>query len=282
MLDKRTQLAEDKHYLSIPAPLFKHICTLDLTRAQQNVFMFHWCQGRLNGNWRSQLAISVVASELCLSESTVKRAYTELEAFGLVRRHGQGRSPADPMRKAFTVTEVTLPDDLMEELLRAPNRMSKAGGNRKASSLLSTSSRQQPGEIHEIGGHSNKNINGKERTPKIKKDRPVMDSQPRYVTENRASSLLSDLRQIVSSAKAEIYWAQIIWTVLEGRYKTLNVSHALNKALSDVREKRWRSPEDMPNDWQCIAHNGAYRGSTMPHSVRASLTPSEGAQVSYI
>ncbi|WP_346798031.1 winged helix-turn-helix transcriptional regulator [Halomonas sp. Bachu 37] len=122
MRDIRSALSEDKHYINAPIPLFLHLCSLDITRAQANIFWLHWGEGQMHGDWKSEIPIKTVADRLSLSVSTVKRAYQDLESLGLIRRHRQGRSLRNPMRMAITITEVTIPDDVADQLLEAPNR----------------------------------------------------------------------------------------------------------------------------------------------------------------
>jgi DNA-binding Lrp family transcriptional regulator len=125
-MDARTAISAAKHFIHTPMPLFQYLCTLEISRAHEHVFLLHWCEGQIRGDWKSQIPISCVASKLALSESTVKRAYRELAELGLIRRYSQGRCRYNPMRSDVTVTEVTIPDAVAKELMSARNRAAAA------------------------------------------------------------------------------------------------------------------------------------------------------------
>jgi DNA-binding Lrp family transcriptional regulator len=121
-MDIRNLLSAEKHYINVPIPLFQYLCGLNISRAHEHVFLLHWCEGQISGDWKSKITIEKVAAKLSLSESTVKRAYRELADLGLIRRYSQGRNRYNPMRSDVTITEVTIPDAIVDELKSARNR----------------------------------------------------------------------------------------------------------------------------------------------------------------
>lgn len=121
-MDARTALSSAKHYIHTPMPLFQYLCSLDISRAHEHVFLLHWCEGQIRGDWKSRITIERVAEKLSLSQSTVKRAYRELAALGLIRRYSQGRNSYNPMRSDVTITEVTIPDAVAKELMSSRDR----------------------------------------------------------------------------------------------------------------------------------------------------------------
>lgn len=128
-MDIRKQLSNSKHFISLPLPLFHYLCKLEITQAQERVFMLHWFEGQMRGDWKSELPISSVAKRLSMSSATVKRAYKALGEMGLILRHDQGRCKLNPMRSAVTVTEVTIPDNAIDELMMSPNRQKTLSTN---------------------------------------------------------------------------------------------------------------------------------------------------------
>lgn len=125
-MDARKAISSAKHYIHTPMPLFRYLCSLDISRAHEHVFLLHWCEGQIRGDWTSKIPIACVASKLSLSESTVKRAYRELAELGLIRRYSQGRNRHNPMRSDITITEVTIPDAVAAELMSASDRAGAA------------------------------------------------------------------------------------------------------------------------------------------------------------
>lgn len=121
-MDARTALSSAKHYIHTPMPLFQYLCSLDISRAHEHVFLLHWCEGQIRGDWKSKITIERVAEKLSLSQSTVKRAYRELAELGLIRRYSQGRNSYNPMRSDVTITEVTIPDAVAKELMSTRDR----------------------------------------------------------------------------------------------------------------------------------------------------------------
>lgn len=120
--DPRTALTQDKYFTLRPKPLERWIWQRGLAQAAERVFWVHWEEGMRAGDWCSQLSLRRVAQLCCIDPSTVTRAYQQLKAEGLIRREDPGRDPANPFQQATALTEVRLPQELLAELGKAPNR----------------------------------------------------------------------------------------------------------------------------------------------------------------
>jgi hypothetical protein len=122
LLDPRQRLCQTKYFGMRPQPLEQYLYRLQLPQTAERVFWIHWDAGCRNGDFLSEIPISVVASQACCDDSSVSRAYQRLRKAGLLRRQDPGRDPANPHRQATAVTEVLLPREALATLFRAPNR----------------------------------------------------------------------------------------------------------------------------------------------------------------
>lgn len=286
-MDARNALSATKHYINTPMPLFQYLCTLDISRSHEHVFLLHWCEGQIRGDWKSQIPISCVASRLSLSESTVKRAYRELAQLGLIRRHSQGRCRYNPMRSDVTVTEVTIPEAVAEELLNARNRAaSKARASEPAPvpSPKCTSPKPQPmyEALHDESdcqtifaakskGHKHER-NERERisslapattdhsTPLQSRSNPsahnksaksrMPNKEGGRIASWFATKLRRALRERLDEARVEESWHQILWSIGHGSLSEQPLPKAFNVAMKLLRQNRWMTPWDMPDGWK--------------------------------
>lgn len=120
--DPRVVLSRDKYFSLRPKPLERWLWQQGLPQAAERVFWLHWEEGHKGGDWCSQIPLRRVASLCCVDPSTVTRAYQVLKSLGLIRREDPGRDPANPFQQATAITEVRVPQELVRELSRSPNR----------------------------------------------------------------------------------------------------------------------------------------------------------------
>jgi hypothetical protein len=124
--DPRRLACESKHFSIRPVPIDQYLVRLRLPLIAYHAFWLHWDIGKRNGNFLSEITLSEVATRLGCDESSVTRAYQRLRQEGLLRRQSPGRDPADPHREPTAITEVTLPSELLKQILSAPDRRQRA------------------------------------------------------------------------------------------------------------------------------------------------------------
>lgn len=120
--DARRVLVQDKYFSLRPKPLERWLWRQGVALAAERVFWLHWEEGMRRGDWCSELSLKQVARECCIDTSTVTRAYQVLKSLGLLRREDPGRDPHQPFLQAIAITEVLLPQGLLQQLHLAPNR----------------------------------------------------------------------------------------------------------------------------------------------------------------
>lgn len=120
--DPRTQLVQDKYFTMRPQPLERWLWRQHIPATAERIFWFHWAEGARSGDWCSRAALSFVAQECEVDISTVTRAYQLLIRLGVLRRTDPGRDPANPFARATSITEVLLPQELLQKLHGMPNR----------------------------------------------------------------------------------------------------------------------------------------------------------------
>lgn len=120
--DPRDVLARQKYFSLRPKPLEQWLWQQGIPPSAERVFWLHWEAGQRQGDWCSSIPLRRVAALCCLDISTVTRAYQLLTRLGLVRRQDPGRDASNPFQQATAVTEVRVPQALLTELNRYPNR----------------------------------------------------------------------------------------------------------------------------------------------------------------
>jgi hypothetical protein len=120
--DPRTRLVQEKYFTMRPQPLERWLWRQHISATAERIFWFHWAEGARSGDWCSQAALSFVAQECEVDPSTVTRAYQVLIRLGVLRRTDPGRDPANPFARATSITEVLLPQELLQKLHGMPNR----------------------------------------------------------------------------------------------------------------------------------------------------------------
>jgi DNA-binding MarR family transcriptional regulator len=126
--DPRTELVRKKYFSMRPRGLERWLWQQQLPRAAERVFWLHWDAGHRNRNWCSQIPIRAVAEACCMDPATVTRAYQMLQKLGLLRRESSGRDPTCPFQQPVALTEVRIPQALLAELAREPNRRATESG----------------------------------------------------------------------------------------------------------------------------------------------------------
>lgn len=124
--DPRSRLVRQKYFCIRPQPLERWLWSKRIPSSAERVFWLHWQEGMQRGDWCSEIPLRRVARECHLDASTVTRAYQLLIRLGCLRRTDPGRDPANPFQQATAVTEIRLPQELLLELNRYPNRRSIA------------------------------------------------------------------------------------------------------------------------------------------------------------
>jgi len=289
-MDVRNLLSTEKHYINVPIPLFQYLCGLDISRSHEHVFLLHWCEGQISGDWKSKVTIEKVAAKLSLSESTVKRAYRELAKLGLIRRYSQGRNRYNPMRSDVTITEVTIPDAIADELKSARNRAAateaphapttKARANAPAKRRPAYEALHEEHEVKTQSGAgealraSRKTSVGARCKPRANKcctsamqvelnqsaDLQVkrsMGAPTREDGTNRgrieswfAIKLRRALRKRLDESKVDEPWHQMLWSIGHGALSDHPRMKAFNVAMKLLRMNRWMTPWDMPDGWK--------------------------------
>lgn len=266
MMDSYTNIASNKHFHIIPVPVFEYLCSLDITRAQQNIFVFLYGEAHINGGKYTEIATKTISQRLSMSRSTVKRAYKALMDFGLIKRHDQGRCRFNPMRSAITKTEITIPDRLRDQLEDAPDRSKRGQTGDSKSYPTKTEARpvaapKKPKKGY-IALHDESEDENPIAAPAVAYSEEG-DSSPsvvstvnqalglsRNISMNYAIKLRELLRSLVEDAKIGRLCNEILWSLEEGHLAPYPVTKGRNIALKLIRQGRWREPKDMPVHWQ--------------------------------
>jgi len=238
MTDIRHELVETKHYLCAPYPLLEYLCKLQLTASQLVIYLLHWGAGQINGDWTSQLAVSLVARRAACSEATVKRAYSRLIELGLLRR------TAAPKRmhgnRAITVTEVVLPDSVHEHMRSAPNRAGKG------------SVRSEKHSHHE---------SKKTSTSAIITTRQSEESDFRMrQLGNAALNEYSRLCKLSHVQNPGRLMEEILWSALHGSFQEEVPYKAVRSGVKLAEQDVWSTPRGMPTNWKWEGRQFATQG----------------------
>jgi AraC-like DNA-binding protein len=254
-----SEIASNKHFHIIPKPVFEHLCSLDITRAQQNVFMFIYGEARIQNSSFAEIPTKTIAQKLSLSVSTVKRAFSALKEVGLIERHDQGRCRFNPMRSAVTKTEILLPESLKEKLQNSPDRKDAAQKAPQSALRAKNETKQTRAAVsikkpkYEALHDENETHEG--NTP------PATDTASsisivndalgltRKISRHYAFKLMDMLKGLVESRKVGAICNQILWSLEQGSLAPYPLTKGRNIALKLVRQNRWTPPKDMPEHW---------------------------------
>lgn len=233
MTDIRDVLCQEKHFMYLPAPLLTYLCSLRLKSSELAVYLIHWGAGRINGNWESQLTLSLVARKASYSEATVKRAYSILVKAGLIRRTRTGRN--------ITTTEVLIPPAAEAQLRAQPNRASP-----KTEKQLPVSAKQAA--YNREAPKTDSSNQPPIRHPDKGTEESIELSFP--IATDIANELAHKLLASVGEQEAWRLWHEMLWSMNHGAYKKRHPRKQLNSVLKLHRENRWSRPKGMPRDWQ--------------------------------
>lgn len=266
-MDVRDVITEKKHYTHLPHPLLKMIYSMGLTQSEERVYQAHWGAGQINGDWMSRIAINTLAEMLCISESSVKRAYKSLGKKGLIKRYPQGRSATDPMRSAVTLTEVLIPNDAIDELLDTPDRAEPKHKPADAECMTSARKIAKEGEIRgeragpefipekasekelaELKESGHKTYRGFAKLTQAYV-RSFKESAGR-VTLRHVQILKAKLKARVTSLELDKVMNQMLWSMAHGQLSLKHPAHSMNIALQLLSRERWGAPYAMPKDWR--------------------------------
>ncbi len=243
MADFRNELTDTKHYLCVPAPLLAYLCTLDLTSKQLAIFLLHWGAGQINGNWTSKLAVTLVAELASCSEATVKRAYSKLIKFKLIRRTPAPKSHSG--NRDITLTEVLIPDHTHENMRSAPNRTCVAKGH-----SLDTDKIGATPTAHGKEAYPNSSENSKHGTNAVATLKKQGSGIRRLNELNRYVPLLNQkITEIPGISEPPRIMQEVIWSIAYGQFSKENIKKSINIALKLLRNKRWKTPHHMPVNW---------------------------------
>ncbi len=249
MQDFRDELTQTKHYLCVPDPLLAYLCTLDLTVKQLVIFLLHWSAGHINGNWKSQLAVALVARKAACSEATVKRAYSKLAKLKLIRRL-QGASKRSGER-TITVTEVLVPEGATDFLASSQNR-APATKHFTAQAELREQSMVR-GERCPSPSTNGLDGQGRDRRDDLRIAAKQHNSRiecTRIIPNRLAEALRSEVSKLMDTAEpAEVERTarEMLWSIAYGQLLQVeNIHIAKNAALKMLREGRWSTPKGMP------------------------------------
>jgi len=287
-MDVRNTITNEKHYIHVPLPLLSYLCSLKLSQTHEHVFLLHWGAGQMNGDWKSQMPISSVAKTLCISESSVKRAYRELAAVGLVKRYSQGRSSTDRMRSDVTITEVFIPDAAVADMLNTPNRAPARSAVQAAEAAVeqtSKTARRSPAkaplyepidadDVLSVAFSSSTTL-GNDEEALQQASEPLPASTGQSLTDESvahremirgalgcahekggrvdsrfAVRLRNALRDRLDDSVVGKVWNQMLWSISYGSLSFKHPTHAFNVALKLLKQSRWTTPFGMPDGWE--------------------------------
>lgn len=260
MHDFRNELCQTKHFLCVPDPLLAYLCSLKLTVNQLVIFLIHWSAGQINGNWKSQLTVALVARKASCSEATVKRAYSVLAELGLVRR-------TECSRGGILTTEVLIPTDAEEQLRAKPNRSGAKKGKQPSASPLKAIS-------DEDGLYKHDDPDAR-KPPHKNPDSPIKakDNGKRFhqeFSESLATELAKKIIDCVGEQRARRIWHEMLWSISHGHHhkQDMHPRHKMNCVLKLLNMGEWSTPNDMPLNWE-------WKHSTFPTGDMPNPTRSE-------
>lgn len=287
-MDVRNTITNEKHYIHVPLPLLSYLCSLKLSQTHEHVFLLHWGAGQMNGDWKSQMPIASVAKTLCMSESSVKRAYRELAAVGLVKRYSQGRSTTDRMRSDVTITEVFIPDAAVADMLSTPNRAPARAVAQAAEAAVAKTCEASPklpakaplyepldaddvlsvafppdgAQCHAEGHQHRASAPGQPPVEESLTEASIAHREMLRgalgsahekggrVDSRLAVRLRNALRNRLDDSVVGKVWNQMLWSISYGSLSFKHPTHAFNVALKLLKQSRWTTPFGMPDGWE--------------------------------
>lgn len=254
MNDPRDQLTDNKLFIHFPLPLFFHLCKLRLETSDWKVFLLHWHAGMMGDQeqrWKSKIPLKSVADKTGLSLSTVKRSYDRLTDLGFIRRQDCGRNPLNPMRQNVSETEVTIPQDVVIELLEHST-------DRYKGSKAPLSKEGRPEQLS--GSHYSSAAEALELTPEKRTSKEfISPNAARKVFAGAANKLKQQLKSLIPDDEEILHktWQEILWSIETEVEEESDESIIKKKfakvrtvALNLVKSGNWNRPMGMPEDWQ--------------------------------
>ncbi len=246
-----SEIAANKHFHIIPKPIFEYLCSLDITRAQQNVFIFLYGEAHITKTPFTEIATKTISKRLCISMSTVKRAFTALSDAGLIVRHGQGRCRFNPMRSAISKTEITIPTELKERLQASPDR--KESIEPVTKTVKTTVSKKTTAKSYIALHDEDEDDSAPQNTASEQSVVSVVNDAlglTRQISMGYAVKLRELLKSLVDEKKLQAFCNEVLWSLEQGSLAPYPLTKGRNIALKLIRQRRWSAPKDMPAHWQ--------------------------------
>lgn len=251
--------ASNKHFHILPKPIFEYLCSLDITRAQQNIFVLLYGESHINGTPFTKIATKTISKRLCISMSTVKRAYKALSNVGLIARHDQGRCRFNPMRSAITKTEILIPEELRKRLQQTPDRdmatkaMAPSESNQKESQKEVNNKSKKKRKSYIALHDESDDLASTTATDKNESVVSVVNDAlglTRNISLHYAVKIRELLKTLVDNRRLQQVCNEVLWSLENGVLAAYPLTKGRNIALKLIRQNRWTSPKDMPTHWQ--------------------------------
>lgn len=116
-MDFRNLFSTQKHLLIFPLVITQIILKRGFNAAELAIYQLHWAEGKMRGDWKSRISISVIQEKFGLSKSTALRAYKKLVASGFMHRE---KTPIGS--NEIPLVEVLIPDCEIDFINATPNK----------------------------------------------------------------------------------------------------------------------------------------------------------------